>query len=180
MQSRVDRAARVAERERFELSRPLRAYGISSAAPSTELGDRSGITVSNSRGSASLGPQLPLLLNRAIRWRLGWPQSPIRVISRPTDFRHVRELVNRLVKGVGIKMRRDARNVNYGPTLPQRPEGLGRASPRSEGYPDLSVICLSPTCHRVVVCRSCPRVICVITLPRSCVGLKLESGFRSA
>ncbi len=36
-----------AERERFELSRPLRAYGISSAAPSTELGDRSGFTVSN-------------------------------------------------------------------------------------------------------------------------------------
>jgi hypothetical protein len=31
----------VAERERFELSRPLRAYGISSAAPSTELGDYS-------------------------------------------------------------------------------------------------------------------------------------------
>ena len=31
----------VAERERFELSRPLRAYGISSAAPSTGLGDRS-------------------------------------------------------------------------------------------------------------------------------------------
>ncbi len=31
----------MAERERFELSRPLRAYGISSAAPSTELGDRS-------------------------------------------------------------------------------------------------------------------------------------------
>jgi hypothetical protein len=30
-----------AERERFELSRPLRAYGISSAAPSTKLGDRS-------------------------------------------------------------------------------------------------------------------------------------------
>src|SRR5450759_4980034 len=31
----------VAERERFELSRPLQAYGISSAAPSTGLGDRS-------------------------------------------------------------------------------------------------------------------------------------------
>src|SRR6266568_2529167 len=31
-----------AEREGFEPSRPLRAYGISSAAPSTELGDRSG------------------------------------------------------------------------------------------------------------------------------------------
>ena len=31
----------MAERERFELSRPLRAYGISSAAPSTGLGDRS-------------------------------------------------------------------------------------------------------------------------------------------
>jgi hypothetical protein len=35
------RVLAVAERERFELSRPLRAYGISSAAPSTELGDRS-------------------------------------------------------------------------------------------------------------------------------------------
>src|SRR6267378_4570048 len=34
-------AGNLAERERFELSRPLRAYGISSAAPSTELGDRS-------------------------------------------------------------------------------------------------------------------------------------------
>ncbi len=31
----------MAEREGFEPSRPLRAYGISSAAPSTELGDRS-------------------------------------------------------------------------------------------------------------------------------------------
>src|SRR5260370_36755974 len=75
------------------------------------------MTVANSRGSAALGPQRPLLLNRAIRWRLGWPQSPIRVISRPTDFRHVRELVNRLVKGVGIKMRRDARSVNYRPSI---------------------------------------------------------------
>src|SRR5258708_37001061 len=35
----------MAERERFELSRPLRAYGISSAAPSTELGDRSDRTL---------------------------------------------------------------------------------------------------------------------------------------
>ena len=33
--------ADLAEREGFEPSRPLRAYGISSAAPSTELGDRS-------------------------------------------------------------------------------------------------------------------------------------------
>ena len=36
---------RMAERERFELSRPLQAYGISSAAPSTGLGDRSAIRV---------------------------------------------------------------------------------------------------------------------------------------
>ncbi len=35
------RGAGGAEREGFEPSRPLRAYGISSAAPSTELGDRS-------------------------------------------------------------------------------------------------------------------------------------------
>gem|GEM_PF-6302900 len=35
----------VAEREGFEPSRPLRAYGISSAAPSTELGDRSATIV---------------------------------------------------------------------------------------------------------------------------------------
>jgi hypothetical protein len=40
----------MAERERFELSRPLRAYGISSAAPSTELGDRSATTVANRHG----------------------------------------------------------------------------------------------------------------------------------
>ena len=39
----------MAERERFELSRPLRAYGISSAAPSTELGDRSAPISSNQR-----------------------------------------------------------------------------------------------------------------------------------
>ena len=37
----------MAEREGFEPSRPLRAYGISSAAPSTELGDRSAIILAN-------------------------------------------------------------------------------------------------------------------------------------
>src|SRR2546425_3273436 len=37
----------LAEREGFEPSRPLRAYGISSAAPSTELGDRSVIILPN-------------------------------------------------------------------------------------------------------------------------------------
>lgn len=39
----------MAEREGFEPSRPLRAYGISSAAPSTELGDRSAGHSSNHR-----------------------------------------------------------------------------------------------------------------------------------
>jgi hypothetical protein len=43
---------RGAERERFELSRPLRAYGISSAAPSTKLGDRSGGHSNNERSVA--------------------------------------------------------------------------------------------------------------------------------
>src|SRR5260370_10412116 len=33
-----------AEPERFELSRPLPAYGLSSAAPSTELSHRPGVT----------------------------------------------------------------------------------------------------------------------------------------
>src|SRR5438132_7761425 len=37
----------MAEREGFEPSRPLRAYGISSAAPSTELGDRSATILAN-------------------------------------------------------------------------------------------------------------------------------------
>src|ERR1700682_5866202 len=41
----------MAERERFELSRPLRAYGISSAAPSTGLGDRSATHCSNQHRS---------------------------------------------------------------------------------------------------------------------------------
>ncbi len=45
----------MAERERFELSRPLRTYGISSAAPSTELGDRSATTVSKWQWSPSSG-----------------------------------------------------------------------------------------------------------------------------
>ena len=39
--------------EGFEPSRPLRAYGISSAAPSTELGDRSAANSSNQRHSPS-------------------------------------------------------------------------------------------------------------------------------
>jgi hypothetical protein len=39
----------MAEREGFEPSRPLRAYGISSAAPSTELGDRSILNSGNNR-----------------------------------------------------------------------------------------------------------------------------------
>ena len=43
----------MAEREGFEPSRPLRAYGISSAAPSTELGDRSAANSSNQRHSPS-------------------------------------------------------------------------------------------------------------------------------
>src|SRR5712691_5175399 len=51
----------VAERERFELSRPLRAYGISSAAPSTELGDRSAPNSSNDRRVAKFGR--PLVAN---------------------------------------------------------------------------------------------------------------------
>ena len=44
-----------AEREGFEPSRPLRAYGISSAAPSTELGDRSAGHSSNHRLSGQAG-----------------------------------------------------------------------------------------------------------------------------
>src|SRR5436309_15626606 len=48
-----------AEREGFEPSRPLRAYGISSAAPSTELGDRSAtILATNRQSPSSGGPRL--------------------------------------------------------------------------------------------------------------------------
>jgi hypothetical protein len=45
----------LAEREGFEPSRPLRAYGISSAAPSTELGDRSANNSGNNHQSPSSG-----------------------------------------------------------------------------------------------------------------------------
>src|SRR2546427_4558438 len=49
----------LAEREGFEPSRPLRAYGISSAAPSTELGDRSAtILATNRQSPSSGGPRL--------------------------------------------------------------------------------------------------------------------------
>src|SRR2546427_6767001 len=44
-----------AEREGFEPSRPLRAYGISSAAPSTELGDHSATILATNRQSPSSG-----------------------------------------------------------------------------------------------------------------------------
>src|SRR5438874_12245512 len=46
---RDPRARNGAEREGFEPSRPVRAYGISSAAPSTELGDRSALIVPTTR-----------------------------------------------------------------------------------------------------------------------------------
>src|SRR5437868_11033278 len=45
----------MAEREGFEPSRPLRAYGISSAAPSTELGDRSATILPITAQSPSSG-----------------------------------------------------------------------------------------------------------------------------
>ena len=43
----AEREVSMAEREGFEPSRRLPAYGISSAAPSTELGDRSTHDCSN-------------------------------------------------------------------------------------------------------------------------------------
>src|ERR1700694_5207920 len=52
--------AKMAEREGFEPSRPLRTYGISRAAPSTELGDRSAPNSSNQAqfafGRATVAP----------------------------------------------------------------------------------------------------------------------------
>ncbi len=106
----------MAERERFELSRPLRAYGISSAAPSTELGDRSGITVSN-RALSALQPA-----NR-----------------RPSTS----------------------------------PRGrIDAAAGRMMSW--------RSSCDTVVAWRMYPRVTCVITQLKSCVGLRPESDFGSA
>src|SRR3989475_11417285 len=87
----------LAEREGFEPSRPLRAYGISSAAPSTELGDRSAIILANytQRLARSTAAWQPEALDQS--WRGGldrataprpfclitWP--PIQLASAPTD-----------------------------------------------------------------------------------------------
>src|SRR3989454_6805573 len=66
----------LAEREGFEPSRPLRAYGISSAAPSTELGDRSTRNCANNRAS-------PSSVDRRIAGRGTW--SVVGRRTRPCD-----------------------------------------------------------------------------------------------
>src|SRR3989442_432645 len=53
--------ARVADGVGFEPTRPLRAYGISSAAPSTELGDPSWVNSANNGESPSSGGPALLL-----------------------------------------------------------------------------------------------------------------------
>ena len=45
----------MAERVGFEPTRPLRAYGISSAAPSTELGDRSAARLATTADATRFG-----------------------------------------------------------------------------------------------------------------------------